>query len=259
MILAAIKQARADGIHVTVFPEWALSGFLAGPEWLDGSRLRACERGLARIVEASQGLAVILGTVVSYRGRLVGAAVAAEDGRRVAPAGRRCRSCRNSSPPEPLMAMSGLLCAGAVAAMEACPARALRAFHAERNDGRGVVRSGAAERLQRGATGRRPVAAPRHAPVHARSAAGRRAGCRRRAGACCCGTGVVDAGKVLFALAGGTQVRWPDGRVQHAPLLREATLDFTMPSDSTVAWADHTAPRVVIDVMGAPAVCNLSG
>ncbi|HRT28795.1 MAG TPA: hypothetical protein P5527_03285, partial [Kiritimatiellia bacterium] len=76
-ILAAMARARADGMRVAVFPEWALSGFLAGPEWLDGSRLRACERGIERIVAASQGLAVILGTVVSYRGRLVGAAVAA--------------------------------------------------------------------------------------------------------------------------------------------------------------------------------------
>ncbi len=126
VILAAMAQARADGIRVTVFPEWALSGFLAGPEWLDGSRLRACERGLARIVEASQGLAVILGTVVSYRGRLVGAAVAAEDGRRVAPAGSPLPFVpKLLSPQNRFDGVSGLLCAGAVAAMEGVPLPAL--------------------------------------------------------------------------------------------------------------------------------------
>ena len=251
VILAAMAQALADGIRVTVFPEWALSGFLAGPEWLDGSRLRACERGLARIVEASQGLAVILGTVVSYRGRLVGAAVAAEDGRRVAPAGSPLPFVpKLLSPQNRFDGVSGLLCAGAVAAMEGVPLPALFApftlsgmtvaawcgqalpngCNAVRQDADLLLRLDTRPYTRDQPLGDAPVADDVPA-------------------ACCCGTGVVDAGKVLFALAGGTQVRWPDGRVQHAPLLREATLDLTMPSDSTVAQADHTAPRVVIDVM----------
>ena len=251
-ILALMARARADGIRVAVFPEWALSGFLAGSEWLDGSCLRACERGLSRIVEASQGLAVVLGTVVSYRGRLVGAAVAAEGGRRVAPAGSPLPFVpKLLSPKNRLDGVSGFLCAGAVAAMEgvALPALfapfTLNGMKVVAWCGQALPNCGDAMRQgtemllcldTRPYTRDRPLCG---APVSDGVPA-----------ACCCGTGVVDAGKTLFVLAGGTQARWPDGRALQAPLLREAVLDLAIPSrDGAVSQEDHAAPRAVIDAL----------
>ncbi|HRR32723.1 MAG TPA: NAD(+) synthase [Kiritimatiellia bacterium] len=251
-ILAAMARAREDGMRIAVFPEWALSGFLAGPEWLDGSCLRACERGLARIVEASQGLAVVLGTVVPYRGRLAGAAVAAAEGRRVAPLGSPLPFVpKLLAPQNRFDNVSGLLCAGAVAAMEGVALPSL--FAPFTLNGMQVV-AWCGRALPNGVDTMRADAGlllcldtrpyTRDRPLgDAPSAGGVPA-------ACCCGTGVVDTGKTLFVLAGGTQVRWPDGRARHAPLLCEAALDLGAAScGSASAHADHSAPRMVIEAL----------
>lgn len=251
-ILALMARARADGVRVAVFPELALSGFMAGQDWLDGSCLRACERGLARIVEASQGVAVVLGTVAAYRGRLVGAAVAAEDGLRVTPDESPLPFVpKLLTPQNRFDGASGFLCAGAVAAMEGV---ALHTLFSPFKLGGMSVAAWCGQALPRGYDPARQGAGlllcldtrpyTRDRPLGGPPAAD------GVPAACCCGTGVADAGKTLFVLAGGTQARWPDGRIGHAPLLHEAVLDFAArPPDEAVARTDHAAPRKVIEVL----------
>ena len=250
-ILRLIAKARAEGVRLAVFPEFALTGVLAAPEWQSAAFQSACEDCLARIVAAAQGIAVLLGVAHPYRGRVVGAAVAAENGRRVAPA---------SSPlpfiPKQLADInrfdgaSGMLCACEAAEIERVPLDALfapfvfssvtvGAWLGRANPGTPtLLAQRGAELLIRLDT--LPYARNVAVPDDAAAAGVPLAQC----GA----VGVVDTGKTLFVLTGGTAASLPHGVPARLPRFEEGVLDFP-DAAPTPSEAAHAAPRVVIQAL----------
>lgn len=250
-ILGLMGKARADGMRLAVFPELALTGVLSGAEWLDEALRRDCEVCLERIVAASEGIAVVLGAAVCWRGRMAGAVVAAEDGRRVAPSGSPLAFVpKRLSEGNRFDGVGGLVCAGAVAAREGVALEVLEAPFAFRgfSVGAWAGQAGDAEGLaRRGADflvclDTRPYARnlpPQEAAVWAGLPVAR-----------CGGAGVVDTGKTLFVLEGGTWLRLPDGRVARAPRFAAAAVEGAG-AGAEVAGAGHAAPGVVIEALEA--------
>ena len=264
-ILASVAKARADGVRLAVFPELALTGVLTAPEWNNASFLSTCEACLDQIVAASQGIAVILGVAVRYRGRTVGAVVAAEDGRRVVPSGSPVPFIpKQLSEANRFDGACGFLCAGAVAGLERVASDSLYAPFVFRELAVGAwlgqANSGMPAVLaQRGADlllrlDTLPYARNVPALTMAEGPAADAPFVR------CGAVGVVDTGKTLFVLAGGTGFRRPDGGAACAPRFEEAIVDLpdaqTLPaepaSDSprAVIQALETACRAQLDRLG---------
>ncbi len=230
-VIRAIEAARVSRKRMVIFPELALTGVMEAAEWRRESFMRDCEAALRRVAAASAGMAVVLGAAVRYRGRVVNAAVAFEDGRQLMPEGaplpfvpkkvadinRFDRHC-------------GFLCAGAVAGMEGVPLETLAVpfvFSGLRVGvwlGRGDPEAARFLAL-RGAQllvkldtvpyvrnvdepyDGTDVAAEFGVPV-----------------AYCGAVGVVDTGKALFLLSGGSALSVPDGGWQ-APRFAEVAVE----------------------------------
>lgn len=62
-ILRAIEQARRDSSDIVVLPETALQGYMSFDWFLDRDMVRSCLVPLERIIEATDGLTAIVGTV----------------------------------------------------------------------------------------------------------------------------------------------------------------------------------------------------
>src|SRR5918997_3067258 len=62
-ILRAIEQARADGSDLVVLPEVAVQGYMSFDWFMDRDVIAHATEPLDRIVAASAGLTVIVGTV----------------------------------------------------------------------------------------------------------------------------------------------------------------------------------------------------
>jgi len=256
-VIRAIGAARVSGKRLVIFPELALTGVMEAAEWRRDSLMSDSEAALRLVAAASAGMAVVLGTAVRYRGRAVSAAVAFEDGRPVVPEGS----------PVPFVPKKvaevnrfdrhcGFLCAGAVAGMEGAPLETLTApfvFNGLRVGvwlGRGepeaarlLVRRGArllvnldtvpyvrnADEPDVGAD----MAAEFGVPV-----------------ARCGAAGVVDTGKALFLLSGGSVLALPDRQVKGAPRFEEAFLDGDALS-AAVVTGRHDASVVAIQAIEA--------
>ncbi len=99
-MLAAIEQARADGVALVVFPELAVPGCLLGDAWERTAFLRECEACGETLRAASQGLVLVFGNVAidwnkrneDGRVRKYNGLFFAEDGRWLAP-GRGVAPC----------------------------------------------------------------------------------------------------------------------------------------------------------------------
>lgn len=250
-ILRLMAQARAEGLQLAVFPEFALTGVLTAPEWQSAAFQNTCEDCLARIVAASQGMAVLLGAAIRYRGRTVSAVVAAENGRRVAPSGSPVPFIpKQLADINRFDGASGVCCAREVAELERVALDALFAPFAFRSVTVGAWLGRAnpcapALLAQRGAEllirlDTLPYARNVPAPDDAAAAGVPFAQC----GA----VGVVDTGKTLFVLTGGTAASLPDGGLARLPRFEEGVLDYpdTPPSPSDAA---HAAPRVAIQAL----------
>ncbi len=252
-ILGHLAKARADGVRLAVFPELAVTGVLTAPEWKNVTFQDTCDRCLARIVAATQGIAVILGVAVRYRGRTAGAVAAAEDGRLVCPAGSPVSFIpKHLSEANRFDGVSGFLCAGAVAGMERVAFDALyapfvfRDFKAGAWAGRtnpgmpGTFAERGADLLIRLDT----LPYVRHAPPAEDGLF--------RGGvpfATCGAAGVVDTGKTLFVLSGGTMASLPDGGTARAPRFEEAALDLPQARPQAVAETETASPRTVIQAL----------
>jgi len=252
-ILGHIAKARADGVRLAVFPELALTGVLTAPEWHNPSFQRACETCLDRIVAASEGIAVILGVAVRYRGRTVGAAVAAEDGKRVVPAGSPVAFVpKHLSEANRFDLASGFLCAGAVGGMEGVAFDALYAPFVFRGLTVGAWIGQTNPRMpalyaQRGVD----LLLRLDTLPYARNGSGEPAAGGSPAGvpfARCGAVGVVDTGKTLFVLSGGTGFRRPDGGEVRAARFEESALDLpgVQPPASE---PEEASPRAVIQAL----------
>ncbi len=264
-ILEAVAKARAEGVRLAVFPELALTGVLTAPEWENASLQSTCEACLDRIVAATRGIAVILGVAVRYRGRTVGAAVAAEDGRRVVPTGSPVPFIpKQLSVSNRFDGVCGFLCAGAVAGLERVAPESLYAPFVFRELAVGAW-------LGQADPGLPAVTARRGADLllrldtlpYARNVPAGNVDGGAAADvpfAQCGAVGVVDTGKTLFALAGGTGFLRPDGSAARAPRFEEAIVDLPearpLPaepaSDSprAVIQALETACRAQLDRLG---------
>ena len=254
-ILGLVAKARADGVRLAVFPELALTGVLTAPEGYSASFQNTCEACLDKIVAASQGIAVILGVAVRYRGRTVGAVVAAEDGARVAPTGSPVPFVpKHLSEANRFDGTSGFLCAGAVAGMERVAFDALYAPFVFRELSVGAW-------IGQANPGMPALLARRGADLLLRldllpyvrntASAGIAAG-GQPAGvpfAQCGAVGVADTGKTLFVLTGGSAVSMPDGVVACAPRFDEAVLDLPGAQRVQAAEPACAAPRVVIQAL----------
>jgi NAD+ synthase (glutamine-hydrolysing) len=94
-MLAAIAQARADGVMLVVFPELAVPGCLIGDAWERTAFLRECEACGEELRDAAQGLVVAFGNVAidwtrrneDGRARKYNALFFAEDGQWLTPTG----------------------------------------------------------------------------------------------------------------------------------------------------------------------------
>jgi NAD+ synthase (glutamine-hydrolysing) len=94
-VLDRIREARADGVRLLVFPELCLPGYLIADEWERDAFLRECEACADEIRRASDGLTVVFGSVgVDWtrrnedgRVRKYNALFVAEDGAFVGPVG----------------------------------------------------------------------------------------------------------------------------------------------------------------------------
>lgn len=62
-ILHAIERARVDGSDLVVLPEVAVQGYMSFDWFLDRDTMRTAMEPLDRIIEASKGLTVVVGTV----------------------------------------------------------------------------------------------------------------------------------------------------------------------------------------------------
>ncbi|MEI7902340.1 MAG: NAD(+) synthase [bacterium] len=254
-VLARIVAARADGIRLAVFPELALTGVLTAPEWHSGSLGRDCDDCLDRIVSATDDIAVILGVAMRYRGRMLNVLVAAENGQRIAPQGSPLPFVpKHLSDANRFDRASGFLCASAVADLEKVPFDKLfspfvfkdfsvGAFLGQTNPAAPLrLARRAADLLLRLDT--LPYACNAF-PTDTRVDVARETGLPF---AQCGATGVVDTGKTLFLLSGGTAFYTSDGATVTAPRFSEAALD--MPSSRPDTAITHPAsPRVVIEAL----------
>ena len=252
-ILGHLAKARADGVRLAVFPELAVTGILTAPEWNSASFLDTCDGCLDRIVAATQGMAVILGVAVRYRGRTVGAVVAAEDGRRVSPAGSPVAFIpKHLSEANRFDGASGFLCAGAVAGMERVALDALYTpfVFSDFKVGAwaGQTKPEIPEQLaQRGADflirlDTLPYVRNLQPSTDNRQAAD-------LPFAQCGAVGVADTGKALFVLTGGTRASLPDGGAACAPRFQEAVLDFPDARPQAVAEPEYASSRAVIQAL----------
>ncbi|MDR1927011.1 MAG: NAD(+) synthase, partial [Oscillospiraceae bacterium] len=82
-ILAAIRQADADGVQVMVLPELALSGYSCGDLFGQALLLDACEEALAWLLEqtADMPALIALGLPLRTKGRLYNCAAVLQAGR----------------------------------------------------------------------------------------------------------------------------------------------------------------------------------
>jgi len=127
-VARALEAARGCGVRLVVFPELALTGVMEAAEWRRESFMVECEAALRRVTAATSGMAVVLGTVMRYRGRVVSAAVAIEDGRLVVPEGSPVPFVpKRVSEANRFDRHCGFLCAGAVAGIEGVKQDALAA------------------------------------------------------------------------------------------------------------------------------------
>lgn len=62
-MLDMIAEARQRGVHMVIFPEMAIPGYLLGDTWEQLAFLRDCEEHGRRIIEASAGICVLFGNV----------------------------------------------------------------------------------------------------------------------------------------------------------------------------------------------------
>ena len=62
-ICTQIREARAQGANLIVFPEMAVPGYLIGDRWEQPSFLRACEQAGARIQRATHDICAVFGNV----------------------------------------------------------------------------------------------------------------------------------------------------------------------------------------------------
>jgi NAD+ synthase (glutamine-hydrolysing) len=263
-ILRCLSAARADGIRLAVFPELALTGVLATPEWLGDSFLRDCDDCLERIVAASHGIAILLGVALRYRSRTLSAIVAAEDGRRVVPKGSPLPFVpKLLSDANRFDGATGFLCAGAVASMENTALETLLAPFEFRDFSVGAY-LGQSLPATPALFARRGVDLilrldtlpyARNAPSQDTPAqAARETGLPF---AQCGAAGVADLGKTLFVLSGGTAFCQPGGVTAAAPRFSEAALDVPGSQPSPAA-AGPAEPRVVIEALETACRAQLS-
>ena len=253
-ILGLIARARADGVRLAVFPELAVTGILSAPEWQNDFFHTLCEECLDQILAATQGIAVILGAALRYRGSTVGVVMAAEDGRRVNPAGAPVPFVpKHLSGVNRFDAVGGHLCAGAVAGMEGVALSALAAPFIFRDFTVGAwVGQADSEVIERFAQRNVDLLLCLDTLPYVRN---RPAGSITGGSvtgvpfARCGSVGVVDAGKTLFVLAGGTVVEMPDAGKARAPLFVESILDFPESSLQQDVVPDVSEPRRVIQAL----------
>ena len=262
-ILRLIAQAHADKVRLAVFPELALTGVLTAPEWLSGSLQNTCDDCLEQIIAASQGIAVILGIAVHYRGGTVNAVVAAENGHRVLP---------TNSPvpfvPKRLSEMNrfdgvcGFLCAGAVAGKEGVPLASLFGPFAfsdfQVGAWAGQGEPGIYDNLS--SKGADLLLQLDTLPYVRKNATLPDAGaCKPNVPCVRCGAvGMVDAGKTVFVLTGGTAVYSPDGREVSAPRFEAAFLDFPSAQPQAGIVPAYDSSRVVIQALEAACRAQLA-
>ncbi len=94
-MLAMVDQAKGAGAELIVFPEMALPGYLLGDGWEQRAFLEDCQACGDRLVQASQGVAILFGNVAvdwerhndDGRPRKYNALFAAQEGRLVQPLG----------------------------------------------------------------------------------------------------------------------------------------------------------------------------
>lgn len=82
-IIEAIKESAANGSQLTVLPELCVCGYTCGDLFNQPALVKACERGLKRIAEATKGLKtlVFVGAPVEVNGKLYNCAVAICNGK----------------------------------------------------------------------------------------------------------------------------------------------------------------------------------
>jgi NAD+ synthase (glutamine-hydrolysing) len=62
-IISAIERARSDGSQLVAFPEAAIQGYTSGDWFLDGEVVNATLSQLDRVVQATEGISAVVGTV----------------------------------------------------------------------------------------------------------------------------------------------------------------------------------------------------
>ena len=62
-MLAMIAEAKAQGANLIIFPEMSLPGYFLGDTWEQTAFLKDCEECAQDIIAASDGIAVIFGSV----------------------------------------------------------------------------------------------------------------------------------------------------------------------------------------------------
>src|SRR6266852_2855682 len=62
-IISAIDQAKKDGSDLIVFPEVTIQGYTSLDWFLDKDMVRTCLDPLRQMIEATEGLTAIVGTV----------------------------------------------------------------------------------------------------------------------------------------------------------------------------------------------------
>ncbi len=231
-VIRAIETARCSARRLVVFPELALTGNMEAVEWQRESFLRDCEAAFQRVVAATNGMAVVLGTVVRYRGRIVNAAVAVANGRLVVPEGSPVPFVpKKVSEVNRFDRYGGFLCAGAVAGMEGVPLDTLAAPFIFTGLKVGVWLGGGEPDAARLLAGRgAQLLVSLDTVPYVRIADEPDAGADTAAEfgvpvVRCGAVGVVDAGKTLFVLSGGSGLALPDRQSWRAPRFTEAMVD----------------------------------
>lgn len=81
-IIEAIKESSSNGSKLTVFPELSVCGYTCGDLFNQAALISACEKALADIRQATEGLKtlVFVGAPVKYCNKLYNCAVAIHDG-----------------------------------------------------------------------------------------------------------------------------------------------------------------------------------
>ena len=82
-IIDAINESAKNGSQLTVFPELSICGYTCGDLFNQQALIGACEQGIKKIAEATQGLKtlVFVGAPVEVSGKLYNCAVAINDGK----------------------------------------------------------------------------------------------------------------------------------------------------------------------------------